>query len=121
VFLAFSYGSFVGFWGAHYAAEKLGLLTAGRRQHDDGGPRRQIVDTRRDGGLLHADVRAPHGPGGAALGIDLAAGPVRRLILSGEPAGSIPETKALIERQWGRQGRRHRGHDRGGDDRDVRV
>ncbi|HEV8166353.1 MAG TPA: hypothetical protein VGR74_18255, partial [Actinomycetota bacterium] len=35
------------------------------------------------------------------LGVDLAAGPVRRLVLSGEPAGSIPQTKALIERLWG--------------------
>ena len=36
-----------------------------------------------------------------ALGIDLAAAPVQRLMLSGEPAGSIPATKALIEEQWG--------------------
>ncbi|MGW9345928.1 phenylacetate--CoA ligase family protein, partial [Streptomyces albidoflavus] len=36
-----------------------------------------------------------------SLGYDLAAGPVHTLILSGEPAGSIPETKALIEAQWG--------------------
>ena len=35
------------------------------------------------------------------LGIDLAGGPVKRLILSGEPAGSIPATKKLIEEQWG--------------------
>jgi phenylacetate-CoA ligase len=35
------------------------------------------------------------------LGIDLAASPVRRLILSGEPAGSIPATKKLIESEWG--------------------
>src|SRR4029453_14575190 len=35
------------------------------------------------------------------LGIDLAQGPVQRLILSGEPAGSIPATKQLIEEQWG--------------------
>ena len=26
---------------------------------------------------------------------------MKRLILSGEPAGSIPQTKALIEEQWG--------------------
>src|SRR5207249_12201707 len=36
-----------------------------------------------------------------ALGIDLASGPVKRLILSGEPAGSIPATKKLIEEEWG--------------------
>jgi len=36
-----------------------------------------------------------------SLGIDLAGSNVERLILSGEPAGSIPATKALIEEQWG--------------------
>ncbi len=35
------------------------------------------------------------------MGIDLVGGPVDRLILSGEPAGSIPATKKLIEEQWG--------------------
>jgi phenylacetate-CoA ligase len=35
------------------------------------------------------------------LGLKLSDGPVKRLILSGEPAGSIPATKKLIERQWG--------------------
>src|ERR671936_346715 len=33
--------------------------------------------------------------------IDLAGSSVKRLILSGEPAGSIPATKKLIEEQWG--------------------
>jgi phenylacetate-CoA ligase len=37
----------------------------------------------------------------AVLGVDLRASAVSRLILSGEPAGSIPQTKALIEEQWG--------------------
>jgi phenylacetate-CoA ligase len=26
VFFAFSYGSFIGFWGAHYCCEKMGCL-----------------------------------------------------------------------------------------------
>ena len=37
----------------------------------------------------------------STLGIDLPGSAVARLILSGEPAGSIPQTKALIEEQWG--------------------
>jgi phenylacetate-CoA ligase len=35
------------------------------------------------------------------MGVDLAGSPVKRLILSGEPAGSIPATKRLIEEEWG--------------------
>ena len=37
----------------------------------------------------------------AEQGIDLPGGSVRRLILSGEPAGSIPATKRMLEAQWG--------------------
>jgi phenylacetate-CoA ligase len=36
-----------------------------------------------------------------AMGADLAGSAVKRLILSGEPAGSIPATKKLIEEEWG--------------------
>ena len=35
------------------------------------------------------------------LGMDLAGSSVQRLILSGEPAGSIPATKKLIQEEWG--------------------
>src|SRR6266853_1753236 len=35
------------------------------------------------------------------MGVDLAGSAVKRLILSGEPAGSIPATKRLIEEEWG--------------------
>ena len=38
VFFAFSYGTFIGFWGAHYAREKIGCLVLPGRQHD--APRR---------------------------------------------------------------------------------
>jgi len=34
-------------------------------------------------------------------GIDLAGGPVRMLIVAGEPGGSIPETRRRIESAWG--------------------
>jgi len=35
------------------------------------------------------------------LDLDLAGSAVHTVVLSGEPAGSIPETKALVEAQWG--------------------
>ena len=78
VFFAFSYGTFVGFWGAHYAAEKLGCLVLPGGNMTTEARVRQIIDDGRDGRLLHADLRAAHGAGGPALGIDLADGPVQR-------------------------------------------
>jgi phenylacetate-CoA ligase len=101
LFVAFGYATFIGFWGLHYAGEKLGCLTL-------------------PGGAMTTDVRVKTladmgatvvastptyalrmAQEAKALGIDLAGGPVQRLILSGEPAGSIPATKHLIEELWG--------------------
>ena len=64
VFFAFSYGTFVGFWGAHYASEKIWLPRAAGRQHDDGGPRQADHDDEGDRRLLDADLRSPDGAGG---------------------------------------------------------
>ncbi len=101
VFFAFSYGAFVGFWGAHYAAEKLGCLTLAGGNMTTEARVRQIVDTETTVVCSTPTYALRMAQEAEALGIDLAAGPVTRLILSGEPAGSIPATKALIERRWG--------------------
>jgi phenylacetate-CoA ligase len=101
VFFAFSYGTFVGFWGAHYAAEKLGcLVLPGGNQTTEG--RVRMIDTVGATVVCSTPTYALRMAQEAeALGIDLRSGPVRRLILSGEPAGSIPATKRLIEEAWG--------------------
>ncbi len=101
VFFAFSYGTFIGFWGAHYGTEKMGCLvlpsgnmtTAQRVQliHEMGAT---VVCATPTYALRLAQEAVN-------LGIDLESSPVRRLILSGEPAGSIPATKKMIEEQWG--------------------
>jgi phenylacetate-CoA ligase len=101
VFFAFSYGAFVGFWGAHYAAEKLGCLTLAGGNMSTEARVRQIVDTEATVVCSTPTYALRMAQEAEAMGVDLASGPVRRLILSGEPAGSIPATKALIERRWG--------------------
>ncbi|MGH2662549.1 MAG: phenylacetate--CoA ligase family protein [Actinomycetota bacterium] len=101
LFVAFGYSTFIGFWGLHYAGEKLGclVLPGGALQTEQRV--KQIVDM---GATVVASTptyalrMAQEAKG---LGIDLAGSAVRRLILSGEPAGSIPATKKLIEEQWG--------------------
>jgi phenylacetate-CoA ligase len=101
VFFAFSYGAFVGFWGAHYASEKIGCLTLAGGNMPTEARVRQIVDTGATVVCSTPTYALRMAQEAEKLGIDLASGPVSRLILSGEPAGSIPATKALIERQWG--------------------
>ena len=101
-YIAFGYGSFIGFWGLHYAMEKIGVLNVPGGAQTTEARVRQIDRLRRDGRRRR---RRPTRCGSrrrpSQLGVDLPGSAVARLILSGEPAGSIPQTKALIEEQWG--------------------
>jgi phenylacetate-CoA ligase len=101
VFFAFSYGTFVGFWGAHYACEKIGCLVLPGGNMTTDARVKQIVDMNATVVCSTPTYALRMAQEAQSLGIDLASGPVKRLILSGEPAGSIPATKKLIEEQWG--------------------
>jgi phenylacetate-CoA ligase len=101
LFVAFGYATFIGFWGLHYAAEKMGcLVLPGGAMTTD-----MRVKTLNEMGATVVASTPTYALRMAqeakSLGIDLANGPVERLILSGEPAGSIPATKRLIEELWG--------------------
>ena len=101
VFFAFSYGTFVGFWGAHYACEKLGCLVLPGGNMTTEARVKQIIDMNATVVCSTPTYALRMAQEARNLDIDLPAGPVKRLILSGEPAGSIPATKKLIEEQWG--------------------
>ena len=101
VFFAFSYGTFVGFWGAHYACEKLGCLVLPGGNMTTEARVRQIMEMGATVVCSTPTYALRMAQEARTLGIDLAGGPVQRLILSGEPAGSIPATKKLIEEEWG--------------------
>jgi phenylacetate-CoA ligase len=100
-YIAFGYGSFIGFWGLHYAMEKIGVLNVPGGAQTTEARVRQIIDfgvtvvASTPTYALRLALEAQ------TLGIDLPGSAVSRIILSGEPAGSIPQTKALIEQQWG--------------------
>src|SRR3981081_426090 len=101
VFFAFSYGTFVGFWGAHYASEKIGsgarpagTVTTEARVKQILAMKATVVCSTPTYALRMAQEAK-------TMGVDLAGSAVKRLILSGEPAGSIPATKRLIEEEWG--------------------
>ena len=101
VFFAFSYGTFVGFWGAHYACEKLGCLVLPGGNMTTEARLNQIFDMNSTVVCSTPTYALRMAQEARNLGMDLVNGPVEKLILSGEPAGSIPATKALIEEQWG--------------------
>ncbi|HTW89269.1 MAG TPA: hypothetical protein VMD75_14810 [Candidatus Binataceae bacterium] len=101
VYFAFGYGSFIGFWGAHYACEKIGALVI------PGGAQ---TTARRIEQILELGVTTIYSTPTYALrlwqeaveiGVDLSKSKVERVIVSGEPAGSIPAMKRQLEHGWG--------------------
>src|SRR5438552_5515864 len=101
LFVAFGYSTFIGFWGLHYAGEKLGCLVLPGGAMTTDQRVRQIVEMDATVVASTPTYALRMAQEARTLGIDLAASSVERLILSGEPAGSIPATKHLIEEQWG--------------------
>jgi len=101
LFVAFGYSKFIGFWGLHYAGEKLGCLVLPGGAMATDQRVREIVETGATVVASTPTYALRMAQEAKALGIDLASSAVQRVILSGEPAGSIPATKKLIEEQWG--------------------
>src|SRR5205823_5904912 len=85
----------------HYACEKLGCLTMPGGAMTTEQRVRQVVDLGATVVCSTPTYALRMAQEAKSLGIDLASSPVRLLILSGEPAGSIPATKKLIEEEWG--------------------
>jgi phenylacetate-CoA ligase len=101
LFFPFSFGPFLGFWGAFEGAARLGNLclpgggmTSAARLHFMLDHRATVVACTPTYALRLAEVAAEER-------IDLAGSPVRALVVAGEPGGSIPATRARIEAAWG--------------------
>ena len=102
VFFAFSYGSFIGFWGAHYCCEKIGCLTLASGNMTTEQRVKQIIEMGVTVVCATPTYALRMGQTAEKMGIDLKKdGSVRRVIVSGEPAGSIPAVKSMIEDMWG--------------------
>lgn len=101
VFVAFSFGPFIGFWSAFEAAQALGAtvipgggLSSRQRLemiHDLGATVLVCTPTY---ALRLAEVAGE-------IGMDTATGPVRVAIHAGEAGASIPNVRARLENEWG--------------------
>ncbi len=102
VLFAFSYGTFIGFWGAHYACEKIGCLVL----PSGSAPTEARVKTILEMGVTTVCSTPTYAlrmwQAATEMGIDLARdSKVDKVIVSGEPAGSIPAVKRQLENAWG--------------------
>lgn len=102
VYFAFGYGSFIGFWGAHYACEKIGALTIASGGMTSEGRVKQIVELGATTLCATPTYVLRLAQVASEMGIDLhRQSKVDKIILSGEPGGNVPATKRLIENTWG--------------------
>ncbi len=100
-YVAFGYGSFIGFWGLHYGLEKIGALVIPGGAQPTENRVRQIVEFGATVVASTPTYALRLARAARELDLDLVGSAVKIVVLSGEPAGSIPETKALVEAQWG--------------------
>lgn len=101
VLLAFSFGPFVGFWSAFDALVSRGAMTI---PGGGMGSLARIELLRKSGAtalfstptyaLRLAEVAAENT-------IDLASSAVEKIVVAGEPGGSVPTTRQRIEQAWG--------------------
>ena len=100
LFFAFSFGPFLGFWGAFEAAQRLGcLVIAG------GGMsttlRARVILENRCTVLCCTPTYALHLAEQARLdGLDLSTSAIRKIVVAGEPGGSAPATRARLQNAW---------------------
>lgn len=99
--MAFSFGPFIGFWTANDA-----LIDRGAMVVPGGGmsseARLQLIADHQCTLVCCTPTYAMHLASVASeRGIDLAGGTVSRIIVAGEPGGSVPVVRDRIEQAWG--------------------
>ena len=111
VFFPFSFGPFLGFWAGFEAGSQVGLhcvpgggMSTHVRLTTIADIQPTVVCCTPTYALRLAEVAAQQWPEAA-----LAASSVRALIVSGEPGGNIPATRARIESAWGARVLDHHG------------
>jgi phenylacetate-CoA ligase len=100
IFFAFSFGPFLGFWVAFDAAARLGAMCI-----PGGGMRSEarlhaIVDNQATVVCCTPTYAIRLGETALEERIDLSPAKVRKIVVAGEPGGSVRSTQARIEELW---------------------
>jgi phenylacetate-CoA ligase len=101
IFVAFSFGPFIGFWGAFDAAHQMGCLavTGGGQTTEQ---RLAMIRDSRATALVSTPTYALRlAEVAESLGIDLRSLSIRTTIHAGEPGAGIPSTRARLQELWG--------------------
>jgi phenylacetate-CoA ligase len=101
IFFPFSFGPFLGFWTAFEAASRAGYLCVPGGGMTSTARLRFLIDHACTVVFATPTYALHLAELAAKEGIDLANGPVRALVVAGEPGGNIPATRERIEAVWG--------------------
>ncbi len=100
IFFAFSFGPFLGFWVAFDAAVRMGAIAIPGGGMRSAARLRTILDCGATVLCCTPTYAIRLGETAAEEGIDLSALKIRRVMVAGEPGGSIKATQGRIESLW---------------------
>jgi len=100
VCFAFSFGPFLGFWMAFESAERLGCLCIPTGGLSSAARLKVILENEASVLCCTPTYAIRLGEVAEQNGVNLKQSHVRRIIVAGEPGGSIPATRARIEALW---------------------
>lgn len=109
VFLAFSFGPFVGFWSAFGGAERLGALCMSGGAMTSEQRVRNMLDLGATVLLCTPTYALRLADVASEIGVNLSAASIRKTIHAGEPGASIPATRAAIEAAYSAEAFDHTG------------
>lgn len=101
IFVAFSFGLFVGFWPPIEAGPELGYLVLPGGGQTSAQRLRAIFEHQATVLLCTPSYALHLAEVAREQGIDSSSSPIRITIHAGEPGASIPATKRMIEAAWG--------------------
>jgi phenylacetate-CoA ligase len=100
IFFAFSFGPFLGFWTAFEAASQMQCLCIPGGGMSSSARLRTIIENQATALCCTPTYALRLGQVAQEENIDLNDAAVRVIIVAGEPGGSIPATRAAIEKAW---------------------
>ncbi len=101
VCFAFSFGPFLGFWTAFEAAARIGALCMPAGGMSTQARLRFMLDNGITVVCCTPTYAMRMAQTAADERINISFSPVRMLVVAGEPGGSVPRTRSLIEDAWG--------------------
>ena len=101
IFFAFSFGPFIGFWAAWAGAEKIGALAISGGAQNSYQRLKNLIELQATVLCCTPSYALHLAEEARKENIEPGKSAVRKIVVAGEPGGSIPGTRARIEEAWG--------------------